>query len=240
MNEKEKEEYRAYLASRRSSSRINWYRESLKQLDEIRKSGRKPRMLLHACCGPCAGWPLEFLHDTFELTILYNNSNIWPEKEYLRRRDELIRFVSDAGMKDIPVIVPPYDNEAYTRNYLAERKDDPEGWKRCFHCYEVRMKEAFRYAAENGFEYFTTVMTISRQKDSQVLNRIGLRLQEEFPSVHYFVSDFKKGGGQVRRDEIVREYDLYHQDYCGCVYSYASRHACENRNREKESPDSGS
>ena len=86
------------------------------------------------------------------------------------------------------------------------------------------MKEAFQYASDNHFDYFTTVMTISRQKDSQVLNKIGLELEKEFPDVHYFVSDFKKGGGQVRRDEIVEEYNLYHQDYCGCVYSYAARH----------------
>lgn len=224
MNEQEMEEYRAYLASRRGSQRTNWHLASQKEMEAVRNSGRKPKMLLHACCGPCAAWPLEYLRDVFSLTVYYNNSNIWPEQEYARRRDELIRYVQEAGMPEIRVIVPPYDNAAYTDTWLKDRWDDPEGWKRCFRCYEVRMREAFRYAAENGFDYVTTVMTISRQKDSQILNRIGLKLQEEFPSIRYFVSDFKKGGGQVRRDEIVREYGLYHQDYCGCVYSYAARH----------------
>lgn len=223
MNDIEKEEYRAYLSSRKSSSKVNYYLASLEEMRKLQNSSRKPKLLLHACCGPCAGWPLEFLHKTFSITIYYNNSNIWPETEYERRRDELLKLVNDAGYDDIDVIIPPYDN-TYTATYLSSRKDDPEGWKRCFGCYRVRMKEAFQYASDNHFDYFTTVMTISRQKDSQVLNKIGLELQEEFPTVHYFVSDFKKGGGQVRRDAIVKEYHLYHQDYCGCVYSYAARH----------------
>ena len=224
MNDTEKEEYLAYLASRKSSNKINYYRESLKEVEKIQLNGNKPKLLLHVCCGPCAGWPLEFLHKTFSITLYYNNSNIWPEAEYKRRRDELLRLIKDAGYDDIDVIIPPYDNITYTNNYLSSRKDDPEGWKRCFGCYRVRMKEAFQYASDNHFDYFTTVMTISRQKDSQILNKIGLELQEEFPTVRYFVSDFKKGGGQARRDEIVEEYNLYHQDYCGCVYSYAARH----------------
>ncbi len=102
-------------------------------------------------------------------------------------------------------------------------KDDPEGWERCFFCYRKRMEEACLYALEHHYDYFTTVMTISRQKDSQKLNEIGLELQKKYPSVRYFCSDFKKKGGQVRRDEIVKELDLYHQDYCGCIYSYMQR-----------------
>ena len=224
MNEAEKKEYLAYLASRKSSAKKNRYKESLCVMEKIKASGKRPKILLHACCGPCAGWPLAFLHDIFDITIYYNNSNIWPQAEYTRRKDELIRLVKDAGYDDIDVIVPPYDNISYTNKYLKNRKDDPEGWKRCFGCYEVRMREAYAYAQEHGFDWFTTVMTISRQKDSQVLNAIGLKLQEEFPSVRYFVSDFKKGGGQNERDRIVEQYGLYHQDYCGCVYSYVSRH----------------
>ena len=224
MNDAEKQEYAAYLSARKSSLKKNYYKESLKEIALVQKDAYKPKILLHACCGPCAGWPLAFLHDIFDITIYYNNSNIWPEQEYTRRRDELIRLVKDAGYEDIDVIVPPYDNIAYTNKYLKDRRDDPEGWRRCFGCYEVRMREAYAYAEEHGFDWFTTVMTISRQKDSQVLNAIGLKLQEEFPKVRYFISDFKKGGGQTERDRIVAQYGLYHQDYCGCVYSYTARH----------------
>lgn len=223
MKTEEIEEYKAYLSSRHSAKKKNYYQFSLKELEDIRQSGTKPKLLLHACCGPCAGWPLEFLHDAFAIAILYNNSNIYPEKEYTRRKDELLKLLHLLGYDDVNVIIPPYDNAAYTRDVLSDRGDDPEGWKRCFHCYEVRMEEGFAYAEKNGFDWFTTVMTISRQKDSQILNAIGAKLAEKHPSVHYFYSDFKKAGGQNRRDEIVREYDLYHQDYCGCVYSYTER-----------------
>lgn len=233
MNEEEIEEYRAYLQARHSSKKINYYKLSLDEIKEIQKSGEKPRLLMHACCGPCAGWPLEFLHDVFSITILYNNSNIYPEKEYSRRRDELLKLLGYLHYDDVEVIIPPYDNIAYTKEILAPRADDPEGWKRCFGCYEARMEQGFRYAETHGFPWFTTVMTISRQKDSQVLNAIGIRLAEKHPAVRYFQSDFKKGGGQNRRDEIVRDFHLYHQDYCGCVYSYTKRKA-ERKQRNEE------
>ncbi len=223
MNELEKEEYLAYLQSRKSSHKTNWYLECQKQLEPIKKQAVKPKLLLHACCGPCAGWPLEFLHDIFSITILFNNSNIYPEQEYIRRRDELYKLLELQGYHDIEVIVPPYDNQTYTKEVLSNRASDPEGWKRCFQCYAARMEQGLVYAQENGFAYYTTVMTISRQKDSNQLNRIGLSLAEKYPDVTYLVTDFKKKGGQVRRDEIVAQYDLYHQDYCGCIYSYLQR-----------------
>ena len=120
------------------------------------------------------------------------------------------------------MIFPPYDNLSYTKK-LEPLKDEPEGYLRCFYCYALRMREAYEYANDNHFDYFTTVMTISRQKDSLKLNEIGHSLEKKFPSVKYFYSDFKKSGGQVRRDEIVHEYNLYSQDYCGCIYSYKER-----------------
>ena len=226
MNETEKEEYRQYLESRRSSRKINYYLASLAEIEEIRQkfSDRRPRMLLHACCAVCAGWPLEFLSEVFDITIYYNNSNIWPEAEYTRRLEELRKLLREAWGSRISLIVPPYDNKRYTKEILSSRSDDPEGWKRCFHCYETRMDEAYAYASANGYDFFTTVMTISRQKDSQKMNEIGRKLSEKYPDVAYFYSDFKKKGGQNRRDEIVKEYGLYAQDYCGCVYSYISRH----------------
>lgn len=220
-----REAYIEYLKTRKSSQKVNYWLESQKEITAARREfrDRKPKMLLHACCGPCAGFPLESLHEIFDITIYYNNSNIWPAQEYRRRRDELLRLTEEMPAGNIPVIIPPYDNEAYTKE-LEPMKDDPEGWTRCFFCYTKRLKEGFRYAADNGFDYFTTVMTISRQKDSQKLNEIGLKLASGYPGVRWFPADFKKKGGQVRRDEIVEEYHLYHQDYCGCIYSWQSRH----------------
>ena len=219
-----KEEFYAYKLARKKSNKPNYYLMSIKEIEEIKKAypTSKPKLLLHACCAVCAGWPLEFLSSIFNITIYYNNSNIYPEEEYIRRKDELIRLVHEIYGESISMIFPPYDNINYTKK-LEPLKDEPEGWLRCFRCYELRMFGAYNYADENGYDYFTTVMTISRQKDSQKLNEIGKSLSTLHPNVKYFYSDFKKNGGQVRRDELVHEYNLYAQDYCGCVYSYNER-----------------
>lgn len=223
MNEQELDAYKAYLASRKSSNKTNYYKMSLEEIEKIKATGHKPTLLLHSCCGPCSAWPIEFLHQAFNITILYNNSNIWPEAEFNHRKDEMIRLIPALGYNDIDVVVPPYDNVTYTKEILSPRASDPEGWLRCFTCYETRMEEGFQYAESHNIEWFTTVMTISRQKDSQILNQIGEKLAAKHPTVKYFFSDFKKAGGQNRRDELVKELDLYHQEYCGCVYSYQER-----------------
>lgn len=219
-----KEEFYAYKLRRKQENKPNYYLQSLKEIEEIKKTytDRKPKLLLHTCCAVCAGWPLEFLSSVFDITIYYNNSNIYPLSEYNRRKDELIRLVHEIYGEEIQMIFPPYDNASYTKK-LEPLKDEPEGYLRCFYCYALRMREAYEYANDNHFNYFTTVMTISRQKDSLKLNEIGHSLEKKFPSVKYFYSDFKKSGGQVRRDEIVHEYNLYSQDYCGCIYSYNER-----------------
>jgi len=223
-----KEAYIAYLKSRKSSHKTNYYLESLKEIEEIKKefTDRKPRLLLHVCCAVCASWPLEFLTDIFDVTVFFNNSNIWPESEHDRRLSELKRYIEETGSK-IEVIETAYDNESYTK-MLEPMKDDPEGFERCWFCYSVRMDEAYQYAVNNGYDFFTTVMSISRQKDSQKINEIGISLSKKYPTVRYFTSDFKKGGGQVRQKELVEEHHLYRQDYCGCVYSYESRHRDES------------
>lgn len=216
--------YRAYLAERKSSFKTNYYLLSLKEIEAIQKEfkERKPKMLLHCCCAVCASWPIEFLSSVFDLTLYFNNSNIWPESEYTRRKEELIRYCKETH-SEVSIIETPYHHEEYM-NPLREMKDEPEGWVRCFRCYEIRMDEAYAYASNNGFDFFTTVMSISRQKDSQKMNEIGKKLSAKYPGVRYFYSDFKKGNGQLRQKELVDEHALYRQDYCGCEYSYASRH----------------
>ena len=217
-----KEAYWNYLKQRKSSRKKNYYLESLKELREIEsRQEEKPRMLVHACCAVCASFPLEFLAGYFDLSVFFNNSNIWPEEEYDRRLSELRRYLSETD-PSIPLFTVPYRHEAYMKP-LAPMKEDPEGFGRCFFCYAVRMREAYEYASQNGFGYFTTVLSSSRQKDSQKINEIGLSLSRLFPDVRYFCSDFKKGGGQIRQSELVKEHGLYRQDYCGCEYSYAAR-----------------
>lgn len=215
------EAYIAYLKGKKSSFKTNYYIESLKEIKRIQeeKGGVKPKLLLHACCAVCACWPLEFLVEYFDVTVYFNNSNIYPETEYRRRLDELIRLIQDRWQDEVKIIVTSYQGEAFTKK-LEPMKDEPEGWIRCFFCYTERMNEAFRYANSNGFDYFTTVMTFSRQKDSQKINEIGRKLETRYENTRYFYSDFKKGEGVKRSKEISEEHCLYRQDYCGCKFSY--------------------
>lgn len=200
---------------------FNGYKESLKEIEKIRQSGKRPTLCMHVCCAPCSAWPLEFLKD-FDITIYYTNSNIYPAQEYERRLDELKHFLNTVH-PEIKLIVSDYDNEAYTQK-ISIFKDEPERGRRCLMCYGLRMDEAYRYASEHDFDYFTTVMTISRQKDSKVLNRIGIQLSHKYPNTKYFISDFKKADGNVKGNRIASELGMYRQDYCGCIYSYQKRH----------------
>lgn len=205
-----------------NNNKVNYYKESLKTLDEITTSGKRPKLLLHACCGPCSTFPLTFLCKNFDVTIFFNNSNIYPENEYVRRFEELKKFLGyferDYGYK-IKVITVPYDNDNYNKD-LEPFKDLPEGQKRCFICYEKRMDQAFDFANKNGYDFFTTVMTISRQKDSQILNQIGAKLQTKYSHTKYFFSDFKKNKGIDIAREMRIHYNLYQQLYCGCKFTY--------------------
>ena len=184
--------------------KINYYLVSLEELKEVKG---KPKMLLHACCGPCSTFPLLFL---------------CPSSEYLRRLEELKKFLSffkrDYGY-DVKLIIPTYDNDSYNF-FLKQFEGEKEGGPRCFACYEKRMGEAYDYASNNGYDYFTTVMTISRQKNSQKLNEIGKKLEARYPNTKYFYSDFKKNKGQDKAREMRIFYNLYNQQYCGCYLSY--------------------
>ncbi len=201
---------------------VNYYQKSLEEIERLPK-GQKPTLLLHACCGPCSCFPLTFLCPHFDVTIYFNNSNIFPSAEYERRLSELRRFLeffkSDYGY-EVRLIVTPYDNEAYNLD-LEPFASAPEGGERCRICYRKRMAEAFDYAEKNGFDYFATTMTVSSQKDSQVLNAIGRELAVGHTRTKYFPSDFKKNKGIDIGREMRKHYGLYNQLYCGCKYTYA-------------------
>lgn len=230
MNEIEKQKYLDYIRSRKSSQKVNYYRASLKEIERFHQEhpDRSPSILLHACCIVCACWPLDFLMDhDFTVTIMYNNSNIWPKEEYDHRLRELKRYLKERWNDQIGLVEEPYDYDRYQREVIPHRKEDPEGWKSCFGCYAERMHTAFAYADQHAFDYFTTVMTFSRQKDSQKINEIGLSLGKEFHHTRYFVSDFKKADGALKSARICDDYCLYRQDYCGCAFSYYERHPDE-------------
>lgn len=190
------------------------------ELENIKKTGKKPRLLIHACCGPCFTIPFEILKNYFDITIMYNNSNIYPKTEYDRRLAELKQYLSDLGVS-LEIIEPKYDNETYNLD-LEPRKDDKEGHERCRICFRKRLKEGFEYASKHGFDYYGTVMTISRYKNAQDINKIGESLQKEYPTVKWLYADFKKNNGYEKSLLIIREHEMYLQQYCGCVYSYNS------------------
>ncbi len=202
--------------------KINYQKLALEELERIHASNKRPSLLFHVCCGPCSCYPLTFLCPHFDVTILYNNSNIYPPEEFDKRLGELKKLIDylkrDYGF-EIKLVVPAYDNDEYNKA-LAPFATSPEGGERCHVCYRKRMAEAYDYAEEKGYDYFTTVMTVSRQKDSQIMNQIGEELSKTHTRTKYFFSDFKKNNGQMIGVQIRKKYDLYNQIYCGCIYSY--------------------
>ncbi len=211
-----------------------YYKLQLKEIEIVKKLDSKPRLLLHSCCGPCNTYPMEYLSEYFDLTLYFNNHNIYPEAEYNRRFAELLKYVEwfkNEHAVVIDVVQTTYDNENYYQ-MLKHRAEDKEGGKRCSMCFALRMREAIRYAADHQYDYMTTVMTISRHKDSVVLNQIGERLQKSYPHVKYLYSNFKKNDGYNKSIQISRKHNMYRQTYCGCQFSLNVRQLIEEYRKD--------
>ena len=201
-------------------TRINYQKEQDKLLKELKEKGVKPSLLLHVCCGPCFTYPYEIIKDFFKITIIYNNSNIYPEEEYRRRLNELKGYLKSISA-DIDVIEFPYDNLTYNKD-LEPYAEQREGMDRCRICFRKRLGQAIDYAEEHNFDFVGTVMSISRFKNSQDLNKIGLELSEG-KKVNWLPADFKKNGGYEKSLDIVRENKMYFQHYCGCKFSIRAK-----------------
>ena len=188
-----------------------------KAMEEVRRSGRRPKLLLHACCAPCSSHCLEVLNERFAVTVFFYNPNIAPEREFSFRLSELERFLGAVPYPEIAVFSPAYDPAPFLA--VANGLEDlPEGGERCRRCYELRLRRTAEAAREGGFDFFTTTLSISPYKNAQWLNEIGLALAEE-TGVSWLCSDFKKKNGYLRSLQLSKEYGLYRQDYCGCLYS---------------------
>lgn len=196
-----------------------------KKLDQIIESigcgceeGRRPSLLLHCCCAPCSSYVLEYLVPYFNITVFYYNPNITPQEEYAKRVRELARFIEEAGYKErVRLVEGAYDPQVFFEavkglEHLPERGD------RCKVCYRLRMKEAAELAASMDSDYFTTTLSISPHKNADWINEIGEELEKSY-GVRHLPSDFKKRGGYLRSIRLSKEYGLYRQDYCGCVFS---------------------
>lgn len=199
--------------------KVNYQKEMEKLIEQCRKKEEVPTLLLHSCCAPCSSAVLERLAEHFRITVLYYNPNIAPQIEYENRIKEQERFVAQLPTKyPVSFLGGEYDTKRF---YEAVKgmENLPEGGERCFVCYELRLRETARLAKENGFDFFTTTLSISPLKKADKLNEIGGRLAEEY-GVSYLFSDFKKKEGYKRSIELSAQYGLYRQDYCGCVYSF--------------------
>ena len=224
-----------------------------KQLDSLlEKLEGKPTLLLHACCGPCSSYVLEYLSSHFEITVLFYNPNIYPAAEYERRLEELKRFYNRfVPAQNVRVIEEPYEpEEFYAATGTRENPElakEPERGERCRRCYELRLRRTYEYACAHNFDYFCTTLSISPFKDAQMINEIGEKFggealrQAQGPQTtaqgpqsngvpepvegrqskcpHWLPSDFKKKNGFKRSRALRAEYELYRQEYCGCVYS---------------------
>ncbi|HNX16311.1 MAG TPA: epoxyqueuosine reductase QueH [Bacilli bacterium] len=173
---------------------------------------------MHTCCGPCFTIPFQELQPFFKISVMYNNSNIYPKEEYIRRLEELKRYLAEIG-SDIELIEEPYDNATYMKD-LIKYGDMPEGHERCRACFRKRLSAGFDYAESHGFDYYGTVMTISRYKNAQDINSIGEELEKNHCYTKWLFADFKKDNGYEQSLLIIKEHQMYFQEYCGCIYSY--------------------
>ena len=209
--------------------KINYQKQLDELLGKIGISEKKPTLLLHSCCAPCSSYVLEYLTKYFHIILFYYNPNISPKEEFDKRTRELRRLVSEMPMPDKPeIIVGDYDQNEFFE--IAKGLENlPEGGERCFRCYRLRLEKTAQLAKQLGADYFTTTLSISPYKNAQKLNEISNELGSIY-EVTALPADFKKRNGYKRSIELSAQYDLYRQDYCGCVYSKAER---DRKNTQK-------
>ena len=170
----------------------------------------KQELLLHSCCAPCSSAIVEELYKHFDLTLYYYNPCITDKDEYFKRANELNKFKDKAE-----IVIAEFNPEIF---YTAIKglENEPEGCSRCRVCYHQRLEKSAKYAKENGFRYFSTTLTLSPYKDSSVINRFGTQCGRDF-GVMYMPFDFSYL--YIKSLELCEKYNLYQQDYCGCIYS---------------------
>ena len=172
------------------------------------------KLLLHSCCAPCSSSVIEKLENDYDITILYYNPNIEPEEEYLKRKEEQMKFLRLKGINYLDI---DYQNEVY-KKLVKGYEQEPENALRCKICYELRLQKTAEIGCEHSFDYFATTLSVSPHKNSDLINELGVNIEKRY-NIRYLVSDFKKQDGYLRSIELAREYELYRQSYCGCLYS---------------------
>lgn len=197
-------------------NKINYQKELDKITDSL--NGDVPKLFLHSCCAPCSSYTLEYLSNYFDITVYYFNPNISPKAEFDKRYAEQKRLIEALPSKHpIKLVCGEYDYNDFLE--IAKGYEDvPEGGERCFRCYRMRLESTAKLAKEQEFDYFCTTLSISPLKNSQKINEIGYEVAEKY-GIKWLPSDFKKKEGYKRSIELSREYQLYRQNFCGCVFS---------------------
>lgn len=196
----------------------NYSKELDALIEKNKRENIKPKLMLHACCACCASYVLEYLNEHFEIYLLFYNPNITSVDEYDYRYSELKRLVSEMGLSQKVVIVDSDYSPDEFMNSVKGLENEPEGGARCAVCFKNRLKETAQKAADFSCDYFATTLTISPLKNSSIINSIGETISKDF-GVSYLPSDFKKKNGYKRSIELSKEYNLYRQNFCGCVFS---------------------
>lgn len=196
----------------------NYQRELDQIIEKIRKEEEAPTLLLHSCCAPCSSYVLEYLAEYFQITVFYYNPNIYPDEEYEKRVKEQQRFIKSLPVRyPVAFIEGEFEKDKFYEAVKGLEKEK-EGGERCFVCYRLRLEKTAELAAKLNMDYFTSTLTISPLKNAEKLNEIGEQLAGQYDAA-WLPSDFKKKNGYKRSTELSREYGLYRQDYCGCVFS---------------------
>lgn len=194
----------------------NYSKTMEKHLESLKIANSKPSLLLHSCCGPCSSIALERLTNYFNVTLLFYNPNIQPKEEFFKRQSEQQKLINIAGY-NINIITPKYNEQEFLE-YVKDLESLPEGSFRCQKCFELRLKRTAKIAKDINSNYFTTTLTTSPHKDARVINQIGLNVAKD-NDVEFLCADFKKKDGYKRSIELSKKYELYRQNYCGCLFS---------------------
>ena len=198
-------------------NKIN-YQNQLDRIIENIDPDKPPRLLLHSCCAPCSSYTLEYLSRYFDITVYYFNPNISPKQEFDKRFEEQKRLISQMPFKNSVTLVEGDYNYDDFLEIAKGLENVPEGGERCFRCYKMRLESTARLAKEQGFDYFCTTLSISPLKNSQKINELGFEIEKKY-GVKWLPSDFKKREGYKRSIQLSKEYSLYRQNFCGCVFS---------------------
>ncbi len=202
--------------------KINYQKELEKLLAKLALENKTPSLLLHSCCAPCSSYVIEYLSQYFKITVFYYNPNIYPDEEYHLRAEEQKKFIADFPAKNpVKFLEGEFEKDLFYQT-VKGLEDVPEGGERCFLCYELRLRRSAETAKKLGLDYFTTTLSISPLKNAAKLNEIGFKLEEAY-GVKYLPADFKKNNGYKRSVELSAQYQMYRQDYCGCIFSKRER-----------------